>query len=218
MQVILLERLGRLGQMGDVVTVKDGFARNFLLPQGKALRATGTNRKHFESQRAQLEAHDLEAKTEAESVADKLNGESFIVIRQAGDNGHLYGSVSTRDIATAVTDGGFTIDKRQVLLARPIKTLGLHEVRVALHGEVSPQVTVNVARSPEEAERQARGEDVTKAKTEEEEDAEEARLAAEHAREAAEDLFEEGETPKEDEGAADGEPEAEKDADTDTAS
>ena len=218
MQVILLERIGRLGQMGDIVTVKDGFARNFLLPQGKALRATETNRNHFESQRGQLEAHDLEAKTEAEAVAEKLNGESFIVIRQAGDNGQLYGSVSTRDIATAVTEGGFTIERRQVLLARPFKMLGLHEVLIALHGEVSPQVTVNVARSPEEAERQARGEDVTKAKTEEEEDAEDARLAAEHARQAGEALFEEGEAPIDDEGAAEGEPEAEKDADTDAAS
>jgi large subunit ribosomal protein L9 len=218
MQVILLERIGRLGQMGEVVTVKDGFARNFLLPQGKALRATDGNRKHFESQRAQLEAHDLEAKTEAESVADKLNGESFIVIRQAGDNGQLYGSVSTRDIATAVTEGGFTIDKRQVLLAKPIKMLGLHEVLVALHGEVSPQVTVNVARSDEEAERQARGEDVTKAKTEAEEDAEDARRAAEAAREAGEELFEEGEAPEENTDAAEGEPEAEKNADTDAAS
>jgi len=218
MQVILLERIGRLGQMGDVVTVKDGFARNFLLPQGKALRATDTNRKHFAGQRAQLEAQDLKAKTEAEAVADKLNGESFIVIRQAGDNGQLYGSVSTRDIATAVTEGGFTIDRRQVLLARPIKMLGLHEIVVALHGEVSPKVTVNVARSAEEAERQARGEDVTKAKTEEEEDAEEARLAAKHAREAGEALFEEGATPEENTDAAEGEPEAEKDADTDVAS
>ena len=213
MQVILLERIGRLGQMGDVVTVKDGFARNYLLPQGKALRATETNRNHFESQRAQLEAHDLEAKTEAEAVAGKLDGESFIVIRQAGDNGQLYGSVSTRDIATAVTEGGFTIDRRQVSLNRPIKTLGLHEIRISLHGEVAPKVAINVARSPEEAARQARGEDVTRAKTEEEEDAEEARLAAEHARAAAEDLFEEGEAPKEDEGTADGEPEAEKNAD-----
>jgi large subunit ribosomal protein L9 len=218
MQVIFLERLGRLGQMGDVVTVKDGFARNFLLPQGKALRATDANRRHFEGQRAQLEAHDLEAKTEAEAVAEKLNGESFIVIRQAGDNGQLYGSVSTRDIATAVTEGGFTIDRRQVLLPRPIKMLGLHEVRVALHGEVSPQVTVNVARSPEEAERQARGEDVTRAKTEEEEDAEDARLAAEHAREAGEALFEEGEASEENTDVAEGEQEAEKDAKKDAAS
>ena len=190
MEVILLERIGRLGQMGDVVNVKDGYARNFLLPRGKALRATDTNRKHFESQRAQLEARDLELKTEAEAVAGKLNGEAFIVIRQAGDNGQLYGSVSTRDIATAVSDGGFSIERRQVLLDRPIKALGLHEVRVSLHGEVEPHIVVNVARSEEEAARQARGEDVTRTLTDEEEDAEAARAAAEG-------LFEEGATPEE---------------------
>ena len=215
MQVILLERIGRLGQMGDVVTVKDGFARNFLLPQGKALRATEINRQRFESERGQLEARDLELKTEAEGVAGKLDGKSFIVIRQAGDNGQLYGSVSTRDIATAVTEGGFSIERRQVLLDRPIKTLGLHEVRISLHGEVSPEVSVNVARSPEEATRQARGEDVTRAKTEKEEDAEEARLAAEHARDAAEELFEEGEAPEEQEGGAEEEANAEKDTEAD---
>ena len=209
MQVILLERIGRLGQMGDVVTVKDGFARNFLLPQGKALRATEANRTHFEGQRAQLEARDLELKTEAEAVSGKLNGENFIVIRQAGDNGQLYGSVSTRDIATAVTEGGFSIDRRQILLDRPIKTLGLHEVRVSLHGEVAPQIIVNVARSTDEAARQARGEDVTRDLTEAEEDAEAARLAAE-------ELFEEGESPDEDAGEAEDETAAEPDADTDT--
>ena len=213
MQVILLERIGRLGQMGDIVTVKDGFARNYLLPQGKALRATETNRKHFESQRTQLEAHDLELKTEAEAVAGKLDGKSFIVIRQAGDNGQLYGSVSTRDIATAVTEGGFSIERRQVLLDRPIKTLGLHEVRISLHGEVEPKVAVNVARSPEEATRQARGEDVTRTMTYEEEDAEDARIAAEAARGAAEGLFEEGEEASDEAaGEAKSEADAEKDA------
>lgn len=190
MEVILLERIGRLGQMGDVVNVKDGYARNFLLPRGKALRATDTNRKHFESQRAQLEARDLEAKTEAEAVSGKLNGETFIVIRQAGDNGQLYGSVSTRDISTAVTEGGFSIERRQVLLDRPIKALGLHEVRVSLHGEVEPNIVVNVARSEEEAARQARGEDVIRTLSDEEED-------AEAALEAAESLFEEGAKPEE---------------------
>lgn len=190
MEIILLERLGRLGQIGDVVTVKDGYARNYLLPQGKALRATEANRKHFETTRAQLEARDLERKGEAESVSEKLAGESFIVIRQAGDNGQLYGSVSTRDISTAVTEGGFSIERRQVLLDRPIKTLGLHEVRVALHGEVLPNVIVNVARTEDEAARQARGEDVTQEMTEEEEDAAAARTAAE-------ELFEEGEAPEE---------------------
>jgi len=185
MEVILLERIGRLGQMGDVVTVKDGFARNYLLPQGKALRATEANRKRFERERAQLEARDLELKSEAQAVAAKLDGQRFIVIRQAGDTGQLYGSVSTRDIAEAVTGGGFTIERRQVMLDRPIKTLGLHAIRVQLHAEVAPHITVNVARSPDEAARQARGEDVTRPTTEAEEDAEAARRAA-----AA--LFEEG--------------------------
>jgi large subunit ribosomal protein L9 len=211
MQVILLERIGRLGQMGDLVTVKDGFARNYLLPQGKALRATEANRKRFESERAQLEARDLELKSEAEGVAGKLNGESFIVIRQAGDNGQLYGSVSTRDIAAAVTEGGFSVERRQVQLDRPIKALGLHDVRISLHGEVEPVVVVNVARSTEEATRQARGEDVTKTLTEEEEDAEEARIAAEA-------LFEEGSTPEEAEPGEDGEDAAEPEADEDATS
>ena len=146
MQIILLERVGRLGQMGDVVTVKDGFARNYLLPQGKALRATDANRKRFERDRAQLEARDLELKSEAQGVSGKLDGQSFIVIRQAGDSGQLYGSVSTRDIAVAVTEGGFTIERRQVMLDRPIKTLGVHTIRVQLHAEVEPHITVNVAR------------------------------------------------------------------------
>ncbi|HSH63876.1 MAG: 50S ribosomal protein L9 [Methylibium sp.] len=200
MQVILLERVGRLGQMGDVVTVKDGFARNFLLPQGKALRATDANRKHFETVRSQLEARNLELKSEAEGVSAKLNGKSFIVIRQAGDTGQLYGSVSTRDIADAVTQGGFSIERRQVMLDRPIKALGVHEVRVQLHGEVEPHITVNVARSPDEAARQARGEDVSRGATEAEEDAEAARRAAGA-------LFEEGAAPSEEEAAAEAESE-----------
>jgi large subunit ribosomal protein L9 len=180
MQVILLERIGRLGQMGDVVTVKDGFARNFLLPQGKALRATAANRERFERDRSQLEARNLELKSEAQAVATKLGGQSFIVIRQAGDSGQLYGSVTTRDIATVVTEGGFSIERRQVLLDRPIKTLGVHEVRIGLHSEVEPHVLVNVARSPDEAARQARGEQVTgKAMDEAEEEAEAAKRAAE---------------------------------------
>ena len=161
MQVILLERIGRLGQMGDVVRVKDGFARNFLLPQGKALRATDDNRKRFETQRVQLEARNLELKKEAEGVSGKLDGQTFVAIRQAGDTGQLYGSVSTRDIAEVVSTGGFSTDRRQILLDKPIKTLGLHGIRVQLHPEVIVKVTINVARSPEEAERQARGEDVT---------------------------------------------------------
>ncbi len=186
MQVILLERIGRLGQMGDVVTVKDGFARNFLLPQGKALRATKANRERFEKERAQLEARNLELKSEAGAVAEKLQGKSFIIIRQAGDSGQLYGSVTTRDISAAVTEGGFSIERRQVMLDRPIKTLGLHDVRIGLHAEVEPHVTINVARSPDEAARQARGEQVTgKAMDEAEEE-------ALRAKEAAEKLFEDG--------------------------
>ncbi len=161
MEVILLERVGRLGQMGDVVRVKDGYARNFLLPQGKALRATEANRKTFEGQRVQLEARNLELKTEAEGVSTRLDGQTFVSIRQAGDTGQLYGSVSTRDIADAVSAGGFSVERRQVLLDKPIKALGLHKVRVALHPEVVVNVSINVARSADEAERQARGEDVT---------------------------------------------------------
>ncbi len=166
MQVILLERIGRLGQMGDVVNVRDGYARNFLLPQKKALRATDENRKRFEKDRAQLEARDLALKKEAQGVADKLTGKSFIAIRQAGDTGQLYGSVSTRDIADLVTAGGFTVDRRQIVLDRAIKNLGLHQVKVALHPEVLVPVTLNVARSDDEAERQSRGEDVTVIKEE----------------------------------------------------
>jgi large subunit ribosomal protein L9 len=166
MQVILLERIGRLGQMGDVVNVKDGYARNFLLPQKKALRATEENLARFEKDRAQLEARDLELKKEAEAVAGKLAGQNFLAIRQAGDTGQLYGSVTTRDIAEVVTAGGFTIDRRQIVMDRPIKTLGLHQTRVALHPEVIVQIMLNVARSEDEAERQARGEDVTVIKEE----------------------------------------------------
>lgn len=166
MQVILLERIGRLGQMGDVVTVRDGYARNFLLPQKKALRATAENLKQFESQRAQLEATNLEQKKEAEAVAEKLGGQVFAAIRSAGDTGQLYGSVSTRDLAEVVTEGGFTIHRNQVVLERPIKALGLHEVTISLHPEVQVKVTINVARTEDEAERQARGEDVTVIKDE----------------------------------------------------
>ncbi len=166
MQVILLQRIGRLGQMGDVVKVKDGFARNFLLPQGKALRATKDNQAEFETRRVHLEADNLTQKKEAEGVAEKLNGKTFVTIRQAGDTGQLYGSVSTRDIAEAITAGGFTVDRRQVNLDQPIKTLGLHTTTVALHPEVSVKVSINVARSQDEADRQSRGEDVTMIKEE----------------------------------------------------
>lgn len=161
MQVILLERIGSLGQMGDIVNVKDGYARNFLLPQGKALRATDENKAEFDTQRVQLEARNLEAKTEAEAVGERLNGQQFIAIRQAGDTGQLYGSVSTRDVAEVVSEGGFNLDRRQIELTQPIKALGVHPVKVTLHPEVSVEITMNVARSDDEAERQARGEDVT---------------------------------------------------------
>ncbi|WP_139973521.1 MULTISPECIES: 50S ribosomal protein L9 [Brucella/Ochrobactrum group] len=161
MDVILLERIGRLGQMGEIVKVKDGYARNFLLPQGKALRANEANKKKFEGQRAQLEAQNLERKNEASAVAEKLNGESFIVVRSAGETGQLYGSVSTRDIAEIISANGFTLHRNQVELNHPIKTIGLHEVSISLHPEVQVQVTVNIARSTEEAERQAKGEDLT---------------------------------------------------------
>jgi len=191
MEVILLQRIGRLGQMGDVVNVRDGYARNFLLPQKKALRATAENRARFETERAQLEANNLELKKEAEAVSEKLDGKIFVAIRSAGDTGQLYGSVSTRDIAEVVTAGGFTIERRQVILERPIKTLGLHDTRVALHPEVIVKVTLNVARSEDEAERQSRGEDVTVVK---EEKLELETFDAE--------MFEEGAAPTEDAGKA----------------
>ena len=161
MEVILLERVAKLGQMGEVVRVKDGFARNFLLPRGKALRATDENKKRFETQRAQLEARNLERRKDAEVVGEKLDGQSFVIIRQAGESGVLYGSVSARDLAETMSAGGFTVGRDQIVLNAPIKTLGLHTVAVALHPEVEATVTINVARSPDEAERQARGETVT---------------------------------------------------------
>ena len=166
MQVILLQRVGHIGQMGDVVNVRDGYARNYLQPQKKALRATKENLAKFEGQRAQLEATNLEQKKEAEAVSAKLDGQTFVAIRSAGDTGQLYGSVSTRDIAEVVTTGGFTVDRNQVVLDKPIKTLGLHGVRIQLHPEVIVGVTLNVARSQDEADRQARGENVTVIKDE----------------------------------------------------
>jgi large subunit ribosomal protein L9 len=161
MDVILLERVAKLGQMGETVKVRSGYARNFLLPRGKALRATEGNKKHFDAQRAQLEARNLERRKEAEAVGEKLNGQSFIILRQSGETGVLYGSVSTRDLAEIMTQNGFTVDRNQIAINQPIKTIGLHNVPVALHPEVEVKVTINVARSPEEAERQARGEAVT---------------------------------------------------------
>ena len=199
MQVVLLERIGRLGQMGDVVRVKDGYARNFLLPKGKALRATKANLAHFETQRAQLEAQNLEQKKDAEAVSKKLEGKSFVALRQASEGGQLYGSVSTRDIADTITEGGFTIDRNQVGLDRPIKTLGQHPVRIILHPEVIVSVSINVARTAEEAERLARGENVLSQRDEDAIADAEAREAAQ-AREAAEDLFDEG-AEGEDDGA-----------------
>jgi len=160
MEVVLLERIEKLGQMGDVVQVKDGYARNFLLPGGKALRANKNNLARFEEDRAQLEARNLELKKEAAAVDEKLEGHTIIVIRQAGESGQLYGSVSPRDIAEGLTDGGFSVARGQVILAAPIKILGLHEVSVKLHPEVTSTVVVNVARTDEEAEAQARGEDI----------------------------------------------------------
>ena len=160
MDVILLERVGKLGQMGDVVRVRDGYARNFLLARGKALRATKDNRARFETERAQLETRNLAAKAEAEAVAAKLDGKSFTIIRQAGEMGQLYGSVAPRDLAELLTKDGFTVSKTQIILRAPIKAIGLHKTPVHLHPEVEASVTINVARSPEEAERQARGESV----------------------------------------------------------
>ena len=151
MDVILLERIEKLGQMGDVVTVKPGYARNFLLPQKKALRATDENRSHFESQRAQLEAENLKKRQEAEAVASKIEDLDVILIRQAGDSGQLYGSVSARDISDSITELGVTIGRGQVLLDRAIKELGLHPIRISLHPEVSVELTVNVARTEDEA-------------------------------------------------------------------
>ncbi|MEX0955591.1 MAG: 50S ribosomal protein L9 [Rhizobiaceae bacterium] len=163
MQVILLERVARLGQMGEEVKVRDGFARNFLLPQGKALRANEANRKKYEGQRTQLEARNLERKTEAQGVADKLDGKSFIVVRAAGETGQLYGSVSTRDISDILTEGGFSVGRNQVELNQPIKSIGLTNIAISLHPEVEVTITLNIARTSDEAERQSRGETLTSA-------------------------------------------------------
>jgi large subunit ribosomal protein L9 len=162
LDVILLERVENLGQMGQVVKVRPGFARNFLLPQKKAMRATKENLAYFEKQRAQLEAQNLTRKSEAEQVAEKLNGLKVVLIRQAGESGQLYGSVSARDLSDAVTSAGFTITRGQIILEKPIKTLGLFPLKVVLHPEVSVQVTANVAQSGEEAEMQAQGIDPLK--------------------------------------------------------
>ena len=179
MEVILLERVAKLGQMGDVVRVKDGFARNYLLRKGKALRATMENRSRFEHMKVELEARNLEQKKEAEKVARKLDGQSFTVLRQAAEGGQLYGSVSPRDLATLVTDAGFAVSRAQVALNAPIKTIGLHRVPISLHPEVEVMINVTVARNADEAQRIARGEDITVAREEGEEEAAAAVAAAE---------------------------------------
>ncbi|MCA8879148.1 MAG: 50S ribosomal protein L9 [Rhodobacteraceae bacterium] len=168
MDIILLERVAKLGQMGEVVSVRDGYARNYLLPQGKAMRASAENIARFETQKAQLEARNLESRQEAESLGTKLDGQSFVVIRSASEAGALYGSVSPRDAADAATEEGFSLDRKQIRLARPIKELGLHEVHVSLHPEVEVTITLNVARSQEEATLQASGKSIQELAAEEE--------------------------------------------------
>lgn len=181
MDIILLERVGRLGGIGDVVTVKPGYARNFLLPQKKALRATAANKKLFEAQRAVIETRNSDARDKATAVAESLAGQVFVLIRQAGESGQLYGSVAARDIADAASAAGFQVQRNQVQLNQPIKAIGKHAVMVRLHAEVEVEVFANVARSPDEAERQARGENVITSQFDED-----ARVQAEQAAEIAE--------------------------------
>ena len=183
MEVILLERVAKLGQMGDVVRVKDGFARNYLLPKGKALRATNENRSRFENMKVELVAHNLEQKGEADKIAKKLDGQRFIVLRQAAEGGQLYGSVSPRDIVALVVEQGFAVSRAQIALNAPIKTIGLHKVPVSLHPEVEVTIDVTVARNADEAQRIGRGEDITVAR-------DEAEVAAEEVAAAAEAFFE----------------------------
>jgi large subunit ribosomal protein L9 len=171
MEVILLERVGKLGQMGDVVRVKDGFARNFLLPKGKALRANDENKAKFEAMKSQLQARNLELKGDAQTIASRLDGHNFIVLRQASESGQLFGSVSTRDLAVLLSESGFTVNRSQVALNAPIKAIGLHKVPIALHPEIEVTITVNVARNADEAARIARGEDITAPRAEAEEKA-----------------------------------------------
>jgi large subunit ribosomal protein L9 len=183
MKVILLERVERLGVIGDTVNVKDGFARNFLLPRNKALRATSQNQKIFEAQRATIEQRNADARAAAEKAGEKLDGSTYVLIRQAGESGQLYGSVAARDVADAAAAEGAKVERSMVVLDTPIKTLGLHPVKIRLHAEVTVTVTVNIARSPDEAQRQARGENVIASRFDEERE-----LAEEQAR----DLFEGG--------------------------
>jgi large subunit ribosomal protein L9 len=163
MQIILLERIAKLGQIGDEVSVKDGFARNYLLPTGRALRANASNRARFEAERSQIEARNAERKSAATDIASNLNGKTIVVVRTAGETGQLYGSVSTRDISEILVAEGFTVSRNQVDLKNPIKAIGMHEVEIVLHPEVETKITLNVARSADEAERQAGGEDLTSA-------------------------------------------------------
>jgi large subunit ribosomal protein L9 len=208
MEVILLERISKLGQMGDVVRVKDGYGRNFLLPKGKALRATEANKAKFEGMKAELQAKNQATKAEADKIGSKLDGKSFPVLRQASETGQLYGSVSPRDLAELLTENGFEVSRNQIALNVPIKIIGQHKVPVQLHPELEVTITVNVARSADEAERLARGEDVTirrEAGADEDE--------AEAAQAAAQAMFEPGaETEGETAEAAEAAPEAKADA------
>ena len=187
MEVILLERIEKLGQMGDIVNVKSGYARNYLLPHKKALRASEASRAIFEQQRAQLEAENLKNRQEADRIAKEVDGRTIVIVRQASDSDQLYGSVTTQDIATGITESGVTIDRRQVILSNPIKTVGIHPVRVNLHPEVSFEIVANIARSEEEADMQARGERINR-------DGDVIDIVKEEAVEA-EALFEEEATP-----------------------
>lgn len=205
MNIILLERIARLGQVGDVVRVKDGYARNFLLPNGKALRATSANMKEFENRRAEIEARNLDLQNDAQDVAGRMDGTSVVLIRRAGQTGQLYGSVTTRDIASALDEAGFKVQRSQIQLNEPIKKIGLHEVTIALFADVNAGVTVNVARSEDEAERQAQGEDVSVA---EDQFADEEEVADEDAPEL-EEVFEEGAGELEEDGEADSDKESE---------
>ncbi len=202
MEVILLERIARLGQMGDVVRVRDGHARNYLLPQGKALRANEANGKRFESERARLETRNLERRQEAAAVGGKIEGQSFVVVRQAGETGQLYGSVTARDLAEIMDTDGFAVARGQIALNHPIKTIGMHPVQIDLHADVAATVMVNVARSEDEASRQARGEDVTRMGDQEDED-HTAVAAKKSADEAAEDSADEPTSNSEDAAGSD---------------
>lgn len=201
MNIILLERIARLGQVGDVVRVKDGYARNYLLPNGKALRATSANMKEFENRRTEIEARNLDLQNDAQDVAGRMDGTSVILIRRAGQTGQLYGSVTTRDIASSLDEAGFKVQRSQIQLNEPIKKIGLHGVTIALFADVNASVTVNVARSEDEAERQAKGEDVSVAEDQFDDEEE---VADEDAPDL-EEVFEEGAAELAEDGEADSE-------------